>query len=345
MKNIVQIIEESAIYYSMRKDLSNLANKFLALKDEEEDAIAEMHKCKSGINERQYEKRLREPMSQEKRDQIVSYQYAWRSLHVNSVLRIHEARLGLVSLAASIKANMVKLGPQTEPSSVRALVALNAMLRATQFKDADSILKELDSVSGIDRKRLFEAVQIIFRAKKNKKGLLGLHTQTTRLLRFDNPAWWVEALDEGAKSAMQSRAEMEKRWDEFTTARSKCNIRQFTQRTEEAWAAGDNDKVETIRQERINAEARLFVAASHYADGTKLVATSDDALQAAFDKAASIVDDTDLSLDNVKLMSHALGAWFWLGELRNYILVKFNTYNIPGLIEDLAFDADLYLTA
>lgn len=88
---------------------------------------------------------------------------------------------------------------------------------------------------------------------------------------------------------------------------------------------------------------RIFEAV--YQAGMEMVAEADATLQAAFDKAAAFIDEKDLSVKSVKAMTHALGIWHWLGELRIYIVPKYNSHNVPALLEDLAFDADSYLNS
>lgn len=342
MKDIIQILNESSICFSMREDLKALAQNWLALREEEIEAISEMHRSKAGINERQYAKRMSEPMSQEKRDEVMLVQYSWRALFANSVLRAHEARLSLFSIVGGIEACLNKLGPQKEASAVRAVVALTQLLNETRYKSADSVLAELDNVRDLSRDRIFEAVKAIFVAKKYRKGHFAGKNFTARMLHLKAPGWWQKELAEAVKPAIAIRKEMEDLWTEFTTARSKMNIPQFTQRMEAAWAAGETEKAEQVREERKNAEARLFISASRYAAAFPRVGEADEILQYAFQKAADFIDENILTVENVKAMTHALGAWHWLGELRIYIGPKFRAYNVQAILDELAFDADSY---
>lgn len=278
-----------------------------------------------------------------KRNEIQVIQFSWRGLFVNSVLRVHEARLGLVDLAGSINACLVKLGPQTEATAVRAIVALQHMLRSAEYKNADAILNELEHVNGLIRQHLLESVRSIFLHKKHGMGIFADSNFTASLLFLRSPEWWQEELAAAAKSAWDVRKEMEDIWSEYISARSKMNVSQFTRRMEEAWAANDDAKAEAIRLERKNAEARLFVVASRYVATYSKVLEAEKKLQEAFDKAASFVDGTRNDVDIIKAMTHALGAWHALGELRIYIKPKYEANNPQYILDELEFDAAAYI--
>lgn len=40
-----------------------------------------------------------------------------------------------------------------------------------------------------------------------------------------------------------------------------------------------------------------------------------------------------------------LEVWLWLGELRHYIVEKYNSEKVPQILQELAFDTSSYLMA
>lgn len=343
MQHILRVLEESSIFYSMRENFKRVVKEILDLKQHEASALAEIQECKNSLDESRYANLLSESKSKEELDEIMIGQYALRALLVNSVLRCHEARLSMAEKAEAIEKGMISLGPQTESASVLALVALRLLVNSIRLTDAASILIELDSVKGIDRASLFESVQTIFKSKKTKEGLFADRYTTARMLPLRSTKWWQDELLVAVKSAIEVREELDLRWERFIAAEHNADLRFFTRTMESAILEGDSSKVEQIRHERKGVEASLFVTASHYRSGMEMVAREDVALQAAFDKAAKFIDETDLSLENVKAMAHALGAWLWLGELRFYIVEKYNSHDVPRILSELAFDSCSYL--
>lgn len=345
MQNTLRVLEESSIFFSMREDLKRFVKDLLKLREEEISALAEIERCKGKIDESRHAKLLEESKSQDELNDILVRQYSWRALFVNSVLRCHEARLGIAEKADAIKRCMKRLGPQNEPSAVLALVALRHLVDSVLENDAESILAELDSLNGIDRDSLFEAVQAIFQGKKSKSGLFADCYITARMLPLRKTEWWQDELLVAVKSAIAVREELDVRWETFIHAGHSADLRHFTKAIELAILEGDFKKVEQIRRERKAVQASLFVSATHYKLGMEMVAKEEVALQAAFDKAAKFIDQKDLSIENLKAMTNALGAWLWLGELRLYIVAKYDSEKVPQVLQELAFDADSYLAS
>jgi hypothetical protein len=345
MQNILRVLEESSIFHSMREDFKRTVKEILKLREEEISALAEIEQCKGKIDESRYAKLLEESKSKDELNDNLARQYSWRALFVNSVLRCHEARLGLAEKVDAIERGMKRLGKQDEQTAVLALVALRHLVDSVRENDAATILAELDSLNGIDRDSLFEAVQAVFQGKKSKSGLFADCYITARMLPLRTTKWWQDELLVAVNSAIAVREELDVRWEKFIHAGHNANLRLFTKALESAILEGDLEKVERVRRERKVVQANLFVSATHYKSGMDMVAQEDVALQAAFDKAAKFIDEKDLSIENLKAMTNALGAWLWLGELRLYIVAKYNSENVPQILQELAFDASSYLTA
>lgn len=343
MQNILRLLEESSNFPTMRDILIRTVKELLELRQEEISALAELEKCKRDMNESRYAAVLGKPASKDKLDEILIQQYALRSLLVNSVLRCHEARSGMKQRSESIEISLNSLGSPTEPAAVLTAVALRHLVDSIKMNDAEDILTELDKVDGIDRDSLIESVQTIFKCKKTRKGLFADRYTTARMLPMCYSIWGQGELLRAVNAAKEVREELDVRWERFIAAQHNAELRFFTRTMESAILSGDSSLVDRIRLERKAVEADLFVSASMYQLGMEKVAREDVALQAAFDKTAMHIDENDLSIENLKAMCHALGAWLWLGELRFYIAAKYSSHNVPQVLKELAFDSVSYL--
>lgn len=343
-KEVLQIIDTSAWPVEIKTELKQLVQKFAAFVAEEADALDDMHKSKAGCNEKQYSKRLKEPLSTEKRDEVLSNQFAYRNWFANAVMRIHEARRQLIALAAIINARVTELAPQAGEGKTLVLVALTRMVRDQDLKAADCILGELDNVSELSRKRIFDAVRAIFKGKRENTGIFAKQNFTSSPLMLVDPTATQEEMDEAVVPAIAIRWHFEALWDEFTSAKSKYNVRQFNERMEQCIQAGAEDKLTQVRGEMANAEARLFVAATRYAEAHDELNRISDRLHKAIRANVETIQDTD-SVEAIKAMCHCLGIWHWLGELTGYIEGKFRSCNPAAVLADLDFNPGAYIKA
>ncbi len=342
--DVIQIIEDSAFRIDAKTELKGLVKDFLAVRALEAKTIPEMLEAKAGVNERQYSKRLAEPMSDDKRNDVLTNQYAYRAWFANAVLRIHELRSHLRLLADAIVIKVDVLTPQAEPSGQLALVAMTKLIRERDYSDVDGVLAEFDNVAGITKERIIEAVRTIFHAKRENKTIFARPNFTSTHIDFARPTREQIELFEAIEPAIAVRQRFEDLWSQYYPARSKWNVPQFTKRLEQALTVGDTAKVEQIRKERLEIEAHLFVVASNwtaaYADLLRII----ERLRSAIIKVANANRDDD-SLESLKAMSHCLGAWHWLGELTGYITDKYNQYKPAETLAELDFDTVAYINA
>lgn len=344
-KNVPQIIDNSAWPIEIKTELKQLVARFCVFLEEERDATGEMHKAKSGCNEKQYSKRLKEPLSAEKRNEVLSHQFAYRNWFANAVMRIHEARRGLTLQAELIRNKVAELTPQADESTMFVLVTLTHMVRVNEIADdAESILAELNNVSELTRDRIVEAVRAIFVSKRDTTGIFFRQNYTSSPLILLDPTAEEKAMEEALAPAIAMRWKMEELSGEFHSARSAHNVPQFNQRMEQCIQSGEDGKLTKIRSEMANAEARLFVAAKVY------VETHDDMkrVSARLESAIRNVAVSIPQLNNnagLKAMCHCLGAWHWLGELTGYIEGKYRSCNPAAVLADLDFNPGAYIKA
>lgn len=342
MEIVIQAIDESAFPVDVKTELKGLLQNFLSIQTEEVETLKEMYDAKSGVNERQYSKRLSEPMSAEKRNEVMTNQYAYRAWFANAVLRVHELRLHLRLLADAISIKIEVLSPSATPSSQIALVAMTRLIKKNDYSNPDSILAELDNVSGISRDRIIQALRTIFLAKLEGKTIFAKPNFSSTHIDFAAPTPAQIELDEAIQPAIAVRARFEQLWSDYYPVRSKWNVPQFTRRLEEALAVEDMTKVEQIRKERLDIEAQLFVVANRWAAAYPDLVQIIDRLRPAIHKVAAALKDDD-SIDGIKTMAHCIGAWHWLGELTGYITEKYNSYKPAAVLAELEFDAEAYI--
>ena len=344
MTNIQQIIDESNLSDELKVEFKDLSGRFLQALNDEASALKTLYETKGQINERQYEQRMSQSLTQEKREQIVINQHAYRNLFANAVLSVHENRLVMTTLAAQIQKRVAEIGNQ-QADCMFALVALTRLVRDVSFGAIDDVLNELETVSHCRRDRILESVRSIFCDKKSKSGMLATTNFSCAPFQFANRTPVQEELDKAVKEAIDIREHFEDLWSEFCRALSKYNPSQFTQRVEQALSSGQVDKVELIRRDRNNAEAELFIASLNYMAAYPRLVEVGDALEAAVNLASSAAKQLDTSIENLKVMSHCLNGWLYLGELRGYIADKYRGSDPVGVLSKLDFDAKAYIAA
>ena len=341
MNNTLKILDGSAINFSLRQKLKRKVREFLTLQKRESQALSDLSKAKEEISKIQYSRLMSQTSDGDKMEETFFRQMTNRAIFVNSVFRCHEARLQLSQIGEEINSNLKRLGSNDEPTVVQAKLALAVLIQ--DLAPVDSILEELDGLPDVDRLGLFKAVQVIFRCKKSGKGLFASRYVTAQMLQCHSFEWWQDCMSEAVEFAIAVRQDMDERWEEFLIAENELKVGCYLDRIEEALESSEKTRAEELRLEQRKVKARLYLAASYYKQGMDLVSKADSKLQASFDKMAGFVDGDDLSFDSVKSMSHILGVWQWLGELRLYILEKYSWHKIPDLLKELDFEPDSYL--
>jgi hypothetical protein len=325
-----------------RLSCKHLARRILEAQEEETKALKDIYSSKAGINERQYSKRLSEPMSAEKRNEVLIEQFAYRNWFANAVLRTSEVRRLLQSLTKQVETKVTEVAPQGKASNIVALVAMLKLARTNDYSAPDEILSEFDKVSGVSGDRIREAVYAIFSSKKSGSGVFCQPNFTSSPLQFAEPNAVQIELKVAVDAAMLIRQKCEKLRFNFTDARSKNNLPQFTQRMEQAHAAGEEAKIAAIAREKSNAEAALFIAASLYETAhcelVRVVAELTKAIEAA---ASAVGDHT--TIVGLKELSNCLGAWKWLGELTGYTENNYRSCNPGKALAELEFDSAAYV--
>jgi|AGTN01.2.fsa_nt_gi hypothetical protein len=334
MNTVTQLLEASALPLDAKEELKALVAKLLADRAIEVDAESDIRHTKSGVNERQYSKRMAEPMSEDKRSEAIRIQHAWRSWLANAVFRAHEVRARLSATAAAIAAKVAELGPQKDRSGQAALVAVSLLIGQTNCKSPDDALAELDNVSELNRDRIFEAVRSIFESKLTKTGLFVETSFSCSAIEFSNPTAEQLELTSQLKRAEIIRQRFEDLWSEFISAKSKCNYPQFTRRIESLQGQGETARVEEVRRSLQETQARLYVAAVAYAQPLPELRAIEEALEAAIKSAANSIADRR-SLDGHKAMSACIVGWKWLYELASYIEDKYRGCNPEAIIAEL----------
>ncbi len=341
---IIPIIDESNWPVEIKTELTQLTERFLALLAEEKNALDEMHKSRAGCNEKQYSKRLKEPLSTDKRNEVLSIQFAYRLWFANALMRVHEARRALSAQAVRIRARLEDLVLCNNEGSALALVAISRMVREHNCDDVDSILSEFDKVSELTRDRIFGAVLAIFRSKRDRNGIFCKTNFTSSPLMLVDRTPTEMAMDDATEPAIAIRARFEELWSEFISARSKFNVRQFNERMEACIQASDDVRLAQVRSDMMNAEARLFIAASRYAEAFGDLKVVVERLETAIQANADTIPNT-VSTESVKAMCHCMGAWHWLNELTGYIEDKYRGCNPDSVLRELDFDPKAYLKA
>ena len=335
-------IEASALSIEVKAELMELARQILEAQEEEAKALKDLYSSKAGINERQYSKRLSEPMQPEKRNEVLIEQYAYRNWFANAVLRTSEVRHLLQSLIKQVETKVSEIAQQGKASSTVAMAAMLKLARANDYSAPDEILSEFDKVSGVSGDRIREAVYAIFSSKKSGSGVFCQRNFTSSPLYFAEPNAVQIELTLAVEAAMLIRQKCEKLRFNFTEARSKNNLPQFTQRMEQAHAAGEDAKISSIAREKSNAEAALFIAASLYEAAHGELLSVESKLAKAIEAAASVVGD-HTTLVGLKEISNCLGAWKWLGELTGYTENNYRSCNPSKALAELEFDSVAYI--
>lgn len=340
--SIAVIIEASALAIEVKAELKELARQILEAQEEEAKALKDIYSSKAGINERQYSKRLSEPMAAEKRNEVLIEQFAYRNWFANAVLRTSEVRRLLQSLTKQVETKVTEVAPQGKASKIVALVAMLKLARSNDYSAPDEILSEFDKVSGVSGDRIREAVLAIFSSKKAGSGVFCKPNFTSSPLQFAEPNAVQMELKVAVDAAMLIREKCERLRFNFTDARSKNNLPQFTQRMEQAHAAGEEAKITAIAREKSNAEAALFIAASLYETAHCELVRVEAELAKAIEAAASAVGD-HTTIVGLKEISNCLGAWKWLGELTGYTESNYRSCNPSKALAELEFDSAAYI--
>lgn len=335
-------IEASTLAIEDKAELKHLARQILEAQEEEANALKDIHYSKAGVNERQYSKRLSEPMSPEKRNDVLTEQFAYRNWFANAVLRTSEVRRRLQSLTNQVETKVSEIASQGKASNIVALVAMLKLARTKDYSAPDEILSEFDKVTGVIGDRIREAVYAIFSSKKSGSGVFCQPNFTSSPLQFAEPNAVQMELKVAVDAAMLIRQKCEELRFNFTDARSKNNLPQFTQRMEQAHAAGEDAKIATIAREKSNAEAALFIAASLYEAAHSELLRVQSELEKAVEAAASAVGD-HTTIVGLKEISNCLGAWKWLGELTGYTESNYRSCNPGKVLADLEFDSAAYI--
>jgi hypothetical protein len=343
VKTIIATIDASTFDDGVKTELKALVTTWKTAKDEEASCTRWMHDYKAGTNERQYARRIAEKMSNEKRSELQTNQFAYRNAFANSVFGVYQARLVLVKIAADIRSAIARIGTEgRNPLDRNALVAVMTVAYSCDNVDPRSVLKELDNVSDISRERILEAVCIIFEQKKAESGMMSKISFSSSELLLVDPTPEQLALQEALLPAIAVRQEFEDFWSAYTTAKSRYNLPQFTQRMEQAFADGDEAKVESIRSSRRDAEAEVFVTASNWVNAYPRMVAIREKLYAAIRAAAETIKETK-SLEASIAMSHLIGCWHWHSELCGYIEDKYRQYDLENVLASLEFNAQEYL--
>jgi len=345
MNPIIEAIDGSTFDPKVKDALRTLADTYFALRAEEADALEDMHKARASINERQYAKRLGETMSDQERKELHTHQFAWRAWFANGVLRTHQARINLVRQALEIRRRVKALQSVRGVRNQAALVALMKLARDAEGIDVDGILKEFDNVSDISRDRILDAVRTIYKDKLERTGLLADISFSSAPVLLTNPTETQVALIAALKPAYEIRARFEELWGCFLSAKSKHNVPQFTQRIEQAFAAGDEAKMQTVLRERKSAETTYFLAAMNYAGPYGELRRIADKLKLALqNEAFAIRDKGDFtSIEAMTSMTNYIGSWKWLNELNSYIEGKYKQCDPEGALRALDFNVKDYL--
>lgn len=340
--SIAAIIEASTLASEIKAELKDLARQILEAQDEEAKALKDIYSSKASVNERQYSKRLSEPMSAERRNEVLIEQFAYRNWFANAVLRTSEVRRLLQSLTKQVETKVSEIAAQGKASNIVALLTMLKLARSNDYSAPDEILSEFNKVSGVSGDRIREAVYAIFSSKKSGSGVFCQRNFTASPLQFAEPNAVQIELKVAVDAAMLIREKCERLRFNFTDARSKNNLPQFTQRMEQAHAGGEDAKIATIAREKSNAEAALFIAASLYeaAHGKLVLVVAE--LAKAIEAAASAVGD-GTTIVGLKEMSNCLGAWKWLGELTGYTENNYRSCNPSKALADLEFDSAAYV--
>jgi len=340
--SIAAIIEASTLASEIKAELKDLARQILEAQDEEAKALKDIYSSKAGINERQYSKRLSETMSCDKRNEVLTNQFAYRNWFANAVLRTSEVRRLLQSLTKQVETKVSEIAPHGKASNIVAMVAMLKLARANDYSAPDEILSEFDKVSGVSGDRIRESVYAIFSSKKSGSGVFFQTNFTSSPLQFAEPNAVQKELKVAVDAAMLIREKCERLRFNFTDARSKNNLPQFTQRMEQAHAAGEDAKISAIAIEKCNAEAALFIAASLYETAHCELVRVVAELAKAIEAAASAVGD-HTTIVGLKEISNCLGAWKWLGELTGYTENNYRSCNPKKALADLEFDSAAYV--
>lgn len=344
MNTVIQIIDEAALPVDEKNTLKQLVQRYLDASAEETDALADLHKTRAAINERQYAKRLAENVSQEKREEILLHQYAWRNWYVNSVVRIYQTRTAKLEVNSALNSFIERYCASSDRSVLMAMTAIKVMITDSPSYEAKDVMQELDKVSDVSRDRLVESLRAIFLAKRDRKGALADANFTSVQVRLIKPTAEQEAVEAALLPAIEIRARFEALWSDFHAAKSRFNVPQFTQRVEQAFAAGDSEKAERIIAERRQIEAALYLAANRYvephAELERVAKQLDDAVRHAADSIKDLG-----STEGLIAMSHCISAWKWWHELTGYIAGKYKSADPAGVLKELGFDPARYLSA
>lgn len=334
MNTAIQLLEASALPLAAKTQLKALVEHFAADKEIEAAAEKDIRHTKSGVNERQYNKRMAEPMTSQKRTEAIRIQYAWRHWLANAVFRAHEARTRIQATAAAMANILAVLGPQKEKTSQAALVAVGLLIREGTGSSPEEALAELDNVSELTRERIFEAVATIFESRLSGQGLFAKANVSCSKIGFTNPTAEQVELAKQRERAEYIRQHFEDLWSLFLSAKSKCNYPQFTKRIEDLQAQGELAKVEEVRRSLAEAQARLYVAAVAYAQPVAELRAIEESLEAAARAAANAIADRS-TLDGLKAMSACIDAWHWHHELTSYIEQKYRGCNPEAVVAEL----------
>lgn len=343
MKTAIATIEASNFDEAVKTELKAFVASFKDAKDRQSSGLTAMHGYKAGTNERQYARRIAEKMTTEKRTEMQINQFAYRNAFANSVFRVYQARKKLVQMGAEARELVAKLESGAfDPCNRNALLTIMSIAYETDTINVDAVLSELDNVSDISRDRILEAVQTIFEQKKAQSGMMAdISFSSMELLLIDSTPE-LQAVNEAVLLAIAIRQEFEDFWSAYNFSKSRFNVPQFTQRMEQAFAEGDEAKVESIRSSRLDAECAVFVTASNWVNAYPRLVKIRENLKAAIHRAADAITETK-SLDAAIVMSHLIGCWHWHSELNKYIEGKYRKADLDNVIAGLDFDVQAYL--
>jgi hypothetical protein len=343
MTNIQEIIDDSALPIELKTTLKSLVEQFLALDEQEGQLSYVIFNSKAEINERQYAQRLLQPMTNEKRNQVVANQFASKDRFVNAVLQVQEMRLHLESLARYISKKIAEAAPLADAKTKLALVALTSMLRNAHFKPANSNHPDLDNVAGLNRQQLLDAVRTVFKSKKKDLAFFASAKLRSNPIVMLQPSPLQELLLTAADSARAAAARFEKCSREFFAVLINWNVPQFTQRMEQALTVGNQELFDRVSKEQKDVEARLFLAATSYEHAFSGFAGEKEQFATVIREAAETIKDLD-SEDGIKAISSCNGAWHGLQEMED----KEHWYKIgnpSAVLKRLEFDAAAYITS
>lgn len=340
MITIFVTIEASTLAVDVKAELKDLAAQIIEAQVKEEQALKELVQSKSGINEHKYSKQLSAPISVEDRNELLTEQFAYRNWFTNAVLRTYELRRLLQSLTKQAEAQVAQLAVNADPGDTLALVSMLNLARAKDYSRPEEILSEFDKVADVSSERIREATCVIFASKKKGAGALSRPNFTSSELEIFEPNAAQVKLKAAVQAAREIREKCERlRWS-FIYGRKQ--VRQITQRIEQAHIAGANAEVATIINEKSNADAHLFVVASLYeAAHVELLKVESD-LAEAIKTAASVAGD-HTTLIGLTAMSNCVGAWHWLGELTGYTENNYRDCNPGKVLAELQFDSATYV--